>query len=155
RRAHDRLGRDIGARARSVLDDEWLAEPFLQPLSDQARADVGGAAGGEADDDAHRPRRIGLRTRHARDGRQRGSARGQVQELAAGKLHRGPLAEDAGRKPTYSVLTAAALMIGVQRDLVFDQRREGLLTAPGLVRNFAAEAEQALLRILVIERLVE
>src|SRR5262249_56448072 len=41
------------------------------------------------------------------------------------------------------------------RDLVFDQRRERLLTAPGLVRNFAAEAEQALLRSLVIERLVE
>src|SRR5262249_61676535 len=41
------------------------------------------------------------------------------------------------------------------RDLVFHQRGEGLLTAPGLVRNFAAEVEQALMGIFVIERLVE
>src|SRR5262245_18628829 len=41
------------------------------------------------------------------------------------------------------------------RDLVFHQRGEGLLTAPGLVRNFAAEVEQALLCVLVIDRLVE
>src|SRR5262249_10540476 len=27
-RAHDRLGGDIAARARPVLNDEWLAEPF-------------------------------------------------------------------------------------------------------------------------------
>src|SRR6266566_2057719 len=80
--------------------------------------------------------------------------------LAQGKLHRGPLAEDAGRKPTYQ---ACLFRLDGRRfddrrparDLVFHQRRQGLLTAPGLVRNFAAEAEQALLRILVIERLVE
>src|SRR5262245_27725331 len=115
RRAHDRLGRDIGAGARPILDNEWLAQPLLQPLSDHARADVSGAAGGETDDDAHRPRRIGLRARHARHGYQHGSARGQLQDFAAGKLHGGPGAEDADRKPAYSVLTAAALMIGVQR----------------------------------------
>ena len=43
-RSHDRLGGDIGARARSVFDDEWLAEPLRQPLTDQARDDVGRAA---------------------------------------------------------------------------------------------------------------
>ena len=41
RRAHDRLGADIAAGARPVLDDEWLAEPLRQPLADQARDDVG------------------------------------------------------------------------------------------------------------------
>ena len=80
--------RDIAAGARPVLDDEWLTEPLRQPLSDQARDDVGRAAGGKADDDAHRPRRIGLRPRDARHGRQRGSARGQMQKLSAGKFHR-------------------------------------------------------------------
>ena len=42
---------------------------------------------GEAKDDAHRPRRIGLRPRDPRDGRQRGSARRELQELATEKLH--------------------------------------------------------------------
>ena len=40
-----------------------------------------------ADDDAHRPRRIGLRPRDARHGRQRGSARGQMQKISTGKFH--------------------------------------------------------------------
>ncbi len=48
RRAHDRLGPDIAAGARPVLDDEWLAEPLRQPLTDEARDDVGRAAGGES-----------------------------------------------------------------------------------------------------------
>ena len=47
--------------------------------------------GGKADDDAHRPRRIGLRPRDARHGRQRGSARCQMQKLSAGKFHHDPL----------------------------------------------------------------
>ena len=45
-RAHDRLGADIAAGTRPVLDDEWLAKPLRQPLTDQAREDVGRAAGG-------------------------------------------------------------------------------------------------------------
>ena len=49
-RTHDRLGADIAAGARPVLDDEWLAEPLRQPLTHQARDDVGRAAGGKADD---------------------------------------------------------------------------------------------------------
>ena len=66
RRTHDRLGGDIATGARPVLDDEWLAEPLRQPLTHQAREDVVRTAGGKADDDAHRPRRIGLRPREAR-----------------------------------------------------------------------------------------
>ena len=72
RRARDHLGSDIGGGARPVLDDECLAEPLLQPFRHQASEDVDRLPGGKADDDAHRPRWIGLR---ARDGRRRPAAR--------------------------------------------------------------------------------
>jgi hypothetical protein len=84
RRTHDRLGADIGASARTVLNDEWLAQAFRQPLAHQAHDNVGRAAGTSGYDPAHRPRRIGLRPRHDR---LRGSARSQTQECAAGKFH--------------------------------------------------------------------
>jgi len=38
-------------------------------------------------DNLHRPRWIGLRPRDARHGRQRGSARGQMEKISAGKFH--------------------------------------------------------------------
>ena len=88
RRTDYRLGGDMAGCARPVLDDEWLAEPLRQPLTDEASGDVGSATGGKADDDVHRPRRIGLRSCDARDDRQRGSARGQMQKSSAGKFHR-------------------------------------------------------------------
>src|SRR3954454_2153892 len=66
RRVHDRLGGDVAAGAQPVFDDEWLAEPLRQPLTDQPRQDVVRAPGGEADDDAHRLRRIGLRPSEGR-----------------------------------------------------------------------------------------
>src|SRR5215471_20872313 len=59
RRTHDRLGGDIGTGTLSIFDDEWLAKTFRQPLPYQPCDDV--AAGCEAHDQAHRPRRIGLR----------------------------------------------------------------------------------------------
>ena len=68
-RSGDRLGPDVAAGAGAVLDDELLAEAIRQPLTHQPRLDVGGSAGGKADDDAHRPGRIGLRPRHAGHGR--------------------------------------------------------------------------------------
>src|SRR6266700_1518375 len=52
-RARDRLGCDIGGGTRAVFDNEWLAEPLLQPLSDEARADVAGTPRSEADDNTH------------------------------------------------------------------------------------------------------
>src|SRR5262249_33827219 len=58
RRMHDGLGRDIAAGARAILDDELLAKPLGQPLSYEARQDVGRATSPKADDDANRPRRI-------------------------------------------------------------------------------------------------
>jgi hypothetical protein len=44
--------------------------------------------GANPTDNAHRPSRIGLGSRDARQGRQRDSARHEMQELSAGKFHR-------------------------------------------------------------------
>jgi hypothetical protein len=64
-----------------------MAGRGAQPLSHKACDDVGCAAGRKADDDAHRPRRIGLRPRYARYSRERGSTRGQMEKLSTGKSH--------------------------------------------------------------------
>ena len=48
RRLHHRLGGDVGAGARPVIDDELLAELFGQPFGRQPRHGVGGAARREA-----------------------------------------------------------------------------------------------------------
>src|SRR5262249_62412056 len=67
---------------------ELLTEPLREPLSYQTRDDVTCTAGAIADDDAHRPRRIGLRPCHARHRRERGRARSQMQKLpAAGEVY--------------------------------------------------------------------
>src|SRR5262245_18148566 len=90
RRLHDYLGSDIGAGAHPILDDERLAEALGELLADQARDHVGSAAGGITDNDAHRPRRIGLRPRETRHGRQRGSAGGQMEKISAWKFQLEP-----------------------------------------------------------------
>ena len=61
RRARDRLQREIAAGARPVVDHHRLAEPLRQRLPDEPRDDVGRAAGGNENDQGHRPRRISLR----------------------------------------------------------------------------------------------
>jgi hypothetical protein len=48
-----------------VLGDEGSSEVVGQPLPDQPRGDVDAAAGGKADDDPHRPRRIVFRESRA------------------------------------------------------------------------------------------
>jgi hypothetical protein len=48
-----------------------------------AGANVGAAAGGITDDDAHRPRRKGLRPRNPRYGPERGTTRCQMQKISA------------------------------------------------------------------------
>jgi hypothetical protein len=85
-----RFSADIAARAWPILDDEWLTEPLRRPLADQARDNIGPAAGRIADDDAHRPRRIGLRACDARKGRERSSSGGQTQKLTAMRFHGPP-----------------------------------------------------------------
>src|SRR6516162_11608772 len=90
RRIHDHLSSDVAAGARPVLNDEWLPGSLLQPLTHQAREDVVPAAGSIPDNPAHRSGRIGLRPRDARTSRQRGSAHGQMEKIAAGKFHSEP-----------------------------------------------------------------
>src|SRR5262249_168293 len=89
-RAHDGLGSYVGTSTRSVLNDEWLAKSLRQPLPHRTCNGLGIAASGKADEDAHRPRRVGLRRSEARHGRQRGSAHCQMQKISAGKFHLEP-----------------------------------------------------------------
>jgi len=73
------------------------------------------AAGGETDDDAHRPRRIGLRVRRVRGGgANAATAAAKCKNLRRGSfiVVRSPAVE---ARACYSAFTAAALMIGVQR----------------------------------------
>src|SRR5262249_14466743 len=77
-------------RVRSRLTDERPADTPRQRLTNQAREDVGWTAGGKADHDPHRPRRVGLRESDARDDRQRGGACGQAEKISAGKFHLEP-----------------------------------------------------------------
>src|SRR5262245_5935110 len=90
RRTHDRLYTDIATTARTVLDDELLTEAPRQPLTNEARSNVVNTTGRKWDNDAHQPRRIGLRPRNPRRHRRHGSAGGQLQKLSAGKCHGAP-----------------------------------------------------------------
>jgi hypothetical protein len=58
RRLGDRRHGDIAVGAGAVLDDHALAPALRHAVGDDARERVRRAAGGEADDDAHRPRWI-------------------------------------------------------------------------------------------------
>src|SRR5499425_3381535 len=91
RRTHDRLYTDIATTAGTVLDEELLTEPLRQQLTNEARSNVVYATGCKWENDAHRPRRIGLRPSDARHGRQRGSARCKMEKISAGKFHEASL----------------------------------------------------------------
>jgi hypothetical protein len=82
-RIHDRLSSDIASGTRPVLDDELLSKSLRQPLSHQARDNVGRVAGGEADDQTYRTHWIGLGHCNSRHGRKGGSRRSQLQKLTA------------------------------------------------------------------------
>src|SRR5262249_60009214 len=85
-RAYNGLAADVTGTARTVLDDELLAEMLRQPLPYQSGDDVGRASRPEWHDHAHRSRRISFRRRDARDRRQRGSACWATQKLSAASL---------------------------------------------------------------------
>src|SRR5262249_31186057 len=89
-RTHDCLSSDIAASARPVLNDELLTKPLGEPLTYYARDDVNRLARGKSDDNAHRPRRIALRSRDARDSRENGGARCQMQKISAGEVYVSP-----------------------------------------------------------------
>src|SRR5262249_49685584 len=67
---HDRFNADIAAAPWAILDDELLADALRQPLPHQARGDVVHGPRSKGDDDAYRPRRIGVRPGKAGDERQ-------------------------------------------------------------------------------------
>ena len=80
-----RFGADIVARARLILDDELLAQPFRQPLRHDARRDVRAPAGSVGNDPTHRPVRVVERCGAADPApREDGQTRGET----AGKIHR-------------------------------------------------------------------
>jgi hypothetical protein len=85
--SHDCLGSNIAARTRPVFDDELLTKVLRQPLTEKTCKQVRHTPRRKSNDQADRPRRIGLRPRDTRYGRQRGRAGGQIQEFAAGKFH--------------------------------------------------------------------
>ena len=62
---HDRVSADVAGGARPVLDDELLADPLGEPLTQEAHGGVGTAARLERYDQAHWPRRIDLRPRNS------------------------------------------------------------------------------------------
>jgi hypothetical protein len=88
RRLRYLAGSEIAARAGDVLDIDLLAELLGELLRHEPREGVGHPTWRKCNDRPHRPRWIGLRSRDACDGRQRGSARCQLQKLSSmGKFH--------------------------------------------------------------------
>src|SRR5262249_36604400 len=65
---------------------EYRPDDLARAPGEQTRTlKIEHAARRERHDDAHRPRRIGLRPSNARYGRQRGNARGPMQKISAGE----------------------------------------------------------------------
>src|SRR5712672_2830733 len=83
REPYDSLGADVATPARPVLYHELLPEPLRQPLANSTRRNVGRPASRERHNEAHRPRRPGLRVRDPRDRRQRGNVGGKMQKLSS------------------------------------------------------------------------
>src|SRR5215470_4171535 len=84
---HDPAGTDGAAGPGDVLDQNGLTERCLHAFGERARDKVGRATCWERCDNGDRSRRIGLRPCDARGGRQRGTARYQIQKITAGKFH--------------------------------------------------------------------
>src|SRR5262249_43293356 len=84
---HDRLGGDVAASAWPVLDDDRLAKTFRQPLSDEARGDIGTAPGRKSDDQPYRPCWIVLRACDPRECRRQGGSAGETQKISASEQH--------------------------------------------------------------------
>jgi hypothetical protein len=73
--------------AGDIFYDDRLTERYPHMLDEDARERIVGSARRVRHDNCDRPRRIGLRPSYPRNGRQRGSARGQMQKISAGKFH--------------------------------------------------------------------
>jgi hypothetical protein len=101
--------------AQAPEHDKLLAEIGRKPVGHNAGRDVVGSASGEAADEPHRPRRIGLRSCHPWDGRESGGTRRQrrLGRLLSGvDLPQRPCCSEAVRDPdrtsfTYSTISSA------------------------------------------------
>src|SRR5262245_50438935 len=87
RRSRNHFGGNIGGSSRPVLNDERVAEPFRQPLTEESPVNIAPATSGESNYDAYRSGWISLCLRHAERGRESGRAGNQLQEMATRKLH--------------------------------------------------------------------
>src|SRR5215468_5741551 len=86
RSAHDRLGREIAAAARSIFDNERLPEVLRKPLADQSRADIERPAGGIANQKVDRSR--GVRCGSPGSNRRKHNSAGcQMQKDTTANLH--------------------------------------------------------------------
>src|SRR5262249_45179048 len=85
--AHDGLRTQISTGARSIFDDELLAEPFGKPLSYYSRVNVERLAGRKANNDTHRSRRIRLTNCGSRYGSDCSGACRESQKTTALKNH--------------------------------------------------------------------
>ena len=83
----DALGTVHTARAADVFDDDLLAQNFAHALRHEAAEHVLRSAGGEGNNHRDGSRRIRLRPSEARDDRECGSARDQMQKSTAGTFH--------------------------------------------------------------------
>jgi hypothetical protein len=87
RRPCHAVGAGYAAPSTNAFDDHLLTQKLGEAGAKDSRQNVGTAAGGEGHHHGHRPRRIGLRGRDPRQGRQRGSAGGQMQKISTEKFH--------------------------------------------------------------------
>ena len=80
----DAIGCDVAAGSGHVLDHDRLAERFGEPIGDQARHDIGGAAGRESGQ--HADRLVGIVC--LRECAARGEERAERNDKTEGRLHR-------------------------------------------------------------------
>src|SRR5262249_50771972 len=83
------------SRPGALVNDDLLAKCLGELVGDDPRDDASATARWKGIDNRNWPDRIGLRPSKARQDRERGSARCQMQKLSAGKFHLNlPLASD-------------------------------------------------------------
>ena len=102
-----RLGPDIAGGARLVLDHHRLLPFARQPVADDARHQVGGAAGRKRHDDLHRARRDSPRRRPSRRRARQPSTRRSLRRRRGGEAKPWTNRRSASGDPWLRINTAA------------------------------------------------
>ena len=113
--AGDGGGTERGAAAADVLDHHG-AEQRLDPVRPWATDGVERTARRKRNHEPDRPRRIGLRPRDARECRQRGGTRRQMQKSSTGKRHEASL--QIRRKEDHTARKSARVLINRDRSTI-------------------------------------